>query len=138
MGLIALITSEFHIPHIRIRIADRDPSQQIRFSGALENTMPSLPDSFVRALADAHAEALRVGDSPLRADQLAAKLAKLTGSLNQLDAQTDLRERLRDALANAERALRRDDDGRQAAVHLKAAVRLTEAGPREPRKAPWE
>lgn len=100
--------------------------------------MPSLPESFVRALTDAHAEASRVGDSPLRADQLAAKLSKLLASINQMDAQPDIRERLRDAVASAERALHRDDDGRQAAIHLKAAIRLTEGGPREPRKPPWE
>ncbi len=100
--------------------------------------MPSIPSSLIRALSDAHAEALRVGDSPLRADQLAAKLAKLLASIGELDVPPDLRGKLRDAVAGAERSLRRDDDGRQAAVHLKAAIRLTEGSSREPRKAPWE
>ena len=100
--------------------------------------MFSFPGSFVRALSDAHAEALRVGDSPLRADQLAAKVARLLRDVGDLNAPADVQGKLRDAIAGAERSLRRDDDGRQAAVHLKAAIRLTEGGPREPRKAPWE
>ncbi len=100
--------------------------------------MPSLPESFTRALNAAYAEALRVGDSALRADQLAAKLSKLLDELPQLDVAADLRERLRASLARAEQTLRRDDDGPQAARHLKEATRLTESGASEPRKAPWE
>ncbi len=100
--------------------------------------MPAVPESFTRALGAAHAEALRVGDSPLRADQLAAKLAKLLTELSGLDVADDLRERLRASIARAEQTLRRDDDGPQAARHLKEATRLTEWGGSAPRKAPWE
>lgn len=103
-----------------------------------ENLMSAIPESFSRALSAAHAEALRVRDSPLRADQLAAKLAKLLQELPQLDLAEDLRERLRGSIALAEQTLRRDDDGTQAARHLKDATRLANPGAGQPRKAPWE
>lgn len=100
--------------------------------------MANLPESFARALGAAHAEALRVGDSPLRADQLAVKLAKLQQDLPQLDASDDVRQRIQAALTRAEQTLLRDDDGKQAARHLKEAVQLAETKQKEPRKAPWE
>lgn len=96
------------------------------------------PESIARALSAAYAEALRVGDSPLRADQLAVKLAKLQQDIPQLDAADDIRQRIQAALSRAEQTLRRDDDGKQAARHLKEAVQLAEAKQEEPRKAPWE
>lgn len=83
-------------------------------------------------LAAAHQEALRVGDSPLRADQLAARLAELSGAVAAADASEELRSRIRGALADAERCLRRDDDGREAARHLQTAQRLAEDRPRRP------
>lgn len=92
----------------------------------------SIPEDFARALAAAHQEALRVGDSPLRADQLADKLAALTQRLAGLDVTDETRARLGAALADAERTLRRDDDGREAARHLQAAQRLGEDRPRRP------
>ncbi|HEV2123711.1 MAG TPA: hypothetical protein VGW38_13170 [Chloroflexota bacterium] len=100
--------------------------------------MPRVPESFTRALSAAHAEALRVGDSPLRADQLAAKLAQLLQELARLEVAEDLRERLRGSITKAEQTLRRDDDGAQAARHLKEAKRLGEPSGSEARKAPWE
>ncbi len=100
--------------------------------------MPAVPDSFSRALSAAHAEALRVGDSPLRADQLAAKLSSLLQELPQLEATEELRERLRGPLARAEQTLRRDDDGKQAARYLKEALHIAEEKREKEWKAPWE
>jgi thioredoxin-like negative regulator of GroEL len=91
-----------------------------------------LPESLHRMLSAAHAEALRVGDSPLRADQLANRLPALARAVAESDIEADVRARLADAVANADRVLRRDDDGREAARHLQAALRLGEQKPRSP------
>ncbi|HEX2208026.1 MAG TPA: hypothetical protein VHG93_10125 [Longimicrobium sp.] len=71
-----------------------------------------------RQLSAAHAEALRVGDSPLAADQLANRLPGIVRAVDQSALGEDARTRIRDALATAERVLRRDDDGREAARHI--------------------
>ncbi len=93
----------------------------------------SVPDEIARRLADAHQEALRVGDSPLRADRLADRLGDLARAVDAAkDAPEEARTRIRSALADAERVLRRDDDGREAARHLQAALKLTETKPRKP------
>jgi hypothetical protein len=91
-----------------------------------------LPDDLHRRLSAAHDEALRVGDSPLRADRLADTLPPVVASIDGSDAPDELKGRLKAALADAERVLRRDDDGREAARHLAAALRLVQAKPRAP------
>ncbi len=83
-------------------------------------------------LAAAHAEALRVGDSPLYADQLASKVAGIIRGLDQSDIGEDTRKRIHDALGIAERVLRRDDDGREAARHIHTAIGLLGPRPRKP------
>jgi hypothetical protein len=90
------------------------------------------PDTVRRALADAHAEALRVGDSPLRADRLADRVAALGADIAGAGFDEDVTARIGSSLADAERVLRRDDDGREAARHLQNAIRL--AGPAAPRR----
>ena len=77
-----------------------------------------------RQLSLAHAEALRVGGSPLAADQLANTLPAIVRAVEQseLGEDTRKRKRIRDALATAERVLGRDDDGREAARHIHTAV----------------
>jgi len=93
----------------------------------------SIPQELARRLAAAHEEALRVGDSPLRADQLADRLAQLAREVAAApDAPEETRTRVRAALADAERVLRRDDDGREAARHLQSALKLTEQRTRKP------
>ncbi|HEX2205284.1 MAG TPA: hypothetical protein VHG91_18390 [Longimicrobium sp.] len=92
-----------------------------------------ISDGVRRRLGAAHEEALRVGDSPLRADQLADQLPALTRALDADPGVSDeVRTRVRAALADAERVLRRDDDGREAARHLQSALRLAEDKPRKP------
>ncbi|HEX2189942.1 MAG TPA: hypothetical protein VHG51_13640 [Longimicrobiaceae bacterium] len=92
-----------------------------------------IPDEIARGLADAHQEALRVGDSPLRADRLADRLAELGRAVEAAaDAPEEARARIQAALADAERVLRRDDDGREAARHLQTALRHVEQRPRKP------
>lgn len=85
-----------------------------------------------RQLSLAHAEALRVGDSPLYADQLAAKVAALIRAVDQSELGEDTRKRIADALGTAERVLRRDDDGREAARHIHTAIGLLGPRPRKP------
>lgn len=85
-----------------------------------------------RQLSTAHAEALRVGDSPLAADQLAAKLPGIVRAVEQSELDEDTRKRIRDALSTAERVLRRDDDGREAARHVQTATGLLGPRPRKP------
>lgn len=85
-----------------------------------------------RQLSVAHAEALRVHDSPVYADQLAAKVAGIIRGLDRTELHEDTVKRVRDALAIAERVLRRDDDGREAARHIHVAIGLLGPRPRKP------
>jgi hypothetical protein len=85
-----------------------------------------------RKLSAAHTEALAVGDSPLRADRLADRVVELGRDLAATALSDEARSRAHAALADAERALRRDDDGREAARHLQTAIRLTDERPRKP------
>jgi hypothetical protein len=85
-----------------------------------------------RTLSSAHAEALRVGDSPLKADQLANRLPAIVRMVNESDLDEDTGKRVLDALALAERVLRRDDDGREAARHLQSALGLLVPRQRNP------
>ncbi len=73
-----------------------------------------------------------MGDSPLYADQLANKLAGIIRAAEQSDLGEDAHKRIRDALATAERVLRRDDDGREAARHIHIAMGQLRAPPRKP------
>ena len=91
-----------------------------------------LPSDLGRRLSEAHTEAQRVHDSPVRADQLADKLPPISRAVAASDAPDELKARLHAELADAERVLRRDDDGREAARHLAAAMRLAEGRPRAP------
>jgi hypothetical protein len=91
-----------------------------------------LPPDLNRRLSDAHAEALRVNDSPIYADRLAEKLAPIARAVAACDAGDDVKKRIHAELQDAERVLRRDDDGREAARHLAAALRLTDPRPRAP------
>lgn len=83
-------------------------------------------------LAAAHAEALQVGDSPLRADRLADRLAAELRGISAAPLTDEQRSRIRAALENAERVLRRDDDGREAARHLQGALGQLEERARKP------
>jgi hypothetical protein len=96
----------------------------------------SAPADLARRLSAAHREALAVGDSPLRADRLADTLAPLADSLAGETLPEDTVARIRAALVTAERVLRRDDDGREAARHLQAALGLVEGRPRGPSPFP--
>jgi hypothetical protein len=89
-------------------------------------------EELFRQLSAAHAEALRVGDSPLYADQLASRLAAMIRAVEQADLAEDTRKRIRDAVSTAERVLRRDDDGREAARHIHTAIGLLGPRPRKP------
>ena len=89
-------------------------------------------EALSKRLAAAHQEALRVGDSPLRADALADQLAPLARDVHASDATDELKDRIAAALGDAERVLRRDDDGREAAKHLERALRLGEERVRRP------
>lgn len=89
-------------------------------------------DELRRELSAAQQEARQVGDSPVRADRLADRVAALARKLDSADIADELRARLRSALADAERVLRRDDDGFEASRHLQAAMRLADDRPRPP------
>jgi hypothetical protein len=79
-----------------------------------------------------HSEALRVGDSPLRADQLASGLPAVLSDSEYAGLPEDTRHRIQAAVESAERVLRRDDDGREAARHLQSALALLAPRPRKP------
>lgn len=91
-----------------------------------------LPDELRREIAAAYQEARQVGDSPVRADRLADRLVQIGRSVEDAEGSDELRARVRGALADAERVLRRDDDGFEAARHLQAAIRLVDDRPRPP------
>ena len=89
-------------------------------------------DDLRSKLLAAHQEALRVGDSPLHADALADRLPALARDLAASGATDEMKARVGAELEAAERVLRRDDDGREAARHLQNALRLVEDRPRRP------
>ena len=89
------------------------------------------PEELRGKIAAAHAEALRVGDSPVRADQLERKLAGLVAAAAHAPVAEDVRSRIRTALESAVRVLRREEDGREAARHLATALGLLEDRPRK-------
>jgi hypothetical protein len=89
-------------------------------------------DDLRMKLSAAQQEALRVGDSPLRADALADRLPDLARALAASGATDEMKARVGAELEAAERVLRRDDDGREAARHLQNALRLVEDRPRRP------
>ena len=88
-----------------------------------------------RQLSAAHAEAMRVGDSPLRADQAAASIQKLRNEIAAAGLSEERASRLTRCLDDALRVLRRDDDGREAARHLQSGMRQLESAP--PRPSPF-
>ena len=81
------------------------------------------------------AETLRVGDSPLKADQAAERCASLARRVPDAEVGEEARARIGGALADAERVLRRDDDGREAAKHVQRAV--AQLAPRERKPSPF-
>lgn len=89
-------------------------------------------DDLRSKLSAAQQEALRVGDSPLRADALADRLPALGRDVAASAATDEVKARIAAELAAAERVLRRDDDGREAARHLTSALRLVEDRSRKP------
>lgn len=82
-----------------------------------------------------HAEALRVGDSPLRADRVAEGCATLARRLPTAGITEEARARVAAAVADAERVLRRDDDGREAARYIQKG--LAQLAPRERKPSPF-
>jgi hypothetical protein len=90
------------------------------------------PDELRKKLAAAREEALRVGDSPLKADHLADRLGPLAREVNASAATDEVKARVSAALADAERVLRRDDDGREAARHLATALSHSEGRTQKP------
>ncbi|CAN5813290.1 hypothetical protein BH23GEM8_BH23GEM8_16160 [soil metagenome] len=91
-----------------------------------------MTDDLHASLSAAHTEALGVGDSPLRAGRLAGRLEGISETLGRSELDEDTRDRVRAAIGLAERVLRRDDDGREAARHLQAALALLKPRPRKP------
>jgi hypothetical protein len=89
-------------------------------------------ESLRSRLEAARGEALRVHDSPLRADGVAAQVQKILDGLDAGALGEDRSARVRSQLADALRVLRRDDDGREAARHLQSALALLDAPPRRP------
>ena len=88
-----------------------------------------------RQLAAAHAEAMRVGDSPLRADRAAESIEKLRSEVAAAGLSEERASRLLRCIDDALRVLRRDDDGREAARHLQTGMRQLE--PSAPRPSPF-
>ena len=85
-----------------------------------------------RRLTQAHGEALKVGDSPLRADRVAEQVQTIARDVASAGIDEERLARVAASLEDALRVLRRDDDGREAAKHLQGALRLFEAAPRKP------
>ncbi|HET8655752.1 MAG TPA: hypothetical protein VFL93_09585 [Longimicrobiaceae bacterium] len=91
-----------------------------------------ISEELLKKLRELQHEATRVGDSPSRADQLAAKVAALSQAVASAEASEEIRARVRTALGEAERVLRRDDDGHEASRRLQNALREAEERPRRP------
>ena len=85
-----------------------------------------------RAIEAAHASAMTVHDSPVRADQVQVQIRKILDSLPAAALGEEKTARVKAALESALRVLRRDDDGREAAKHLQTGLRFFESKPRAP------
>lgn len=83
-------------------------------------------------IAAAHAEALRVGDSPVRADQLERTLQGIVSAVPSAGLTEEQEARVVGALESALRVLRREEDGREAAKHLQTALAQLEDRVRKP------
>ena len=92
----------------------------------------SLPEEIRRAITAVVAEAQAVGDSPSRADRVAERVAQLVSRVKTAELADEMRSRVLASLADAERVLRRDDDGREAARHLQTALRWGAESTRSP------
>ncbi len=119
------VLRELRVPGTSV---ERETASVGRLSFAGENhenerrTKMPVSEDLIRRLTTAVAEAKRVGDSPVAADRLAATVAALAKDVAAADATDETRSRMGAALADAERVLRRDDDGREAARHLESAL----------------
>jgi hypothetical protein len=82
-----------------------------------------------RRLSSAQAEALKIGDSPLRADRVAEQVQAIARDLGGASMGQERTARVAVCLEDALRVLRRDDDGREAAKHLQAALRQFDSPP---------
>jgi hypothetical protein len=94
--------------------------------------MTETEEDLRRSLAAAQSDALRVGDSPLRADRVAAQLQRIVDRVPRAGLDEDRAARMIGFLENALRVLRRDDDGREAAKHISSALGLLGPEPRRP------
>jgi hypothetical protein len=90
------------------------------------------PGTLRPRIAAAHAEALRVHDSPVRADQLERTLHGIVAGLPAEALPEDREARVLAALESALRVLRREEDGREAARHLQTALAQLEDRVRKP------
>jgi len=92
-------------------------------------------DTLRLLLAALHADAQRVGDSPLRADRLIPRIEAARESLASVTLTDEQLARISAALDDAVRVLRREEDGREAGRHLQTAQRQLEG--RSPRPSPF-
>lgn len=89
-------------------------------------------DELRRRLTAAHAEALRVGDSPVRGDQVERTLRSIADGLRSAGLPEEREVRVLASLESALRVLRREDDGREAARHIQAALTQLDPPARKP------
>jgi hypothetical protein len=94
--------------------------------------MAEYQDELRSRLDAARAEALKVHDSPPRADQVYAKVQQIADSLNREELGEEKAARITYALNDALRLLRREDDGREAARHLATALSQLGGGAKKP------
>lgn len=90
------------------------------------------PESLRARLTAAHAEALRVGDSPVRGDQLERTLRAIVDAVPSSGLPEEREVRVLGALESALRVLRREDDGREAAKHIQSALTQLDPPARKP------
>lgn len=88
-----------------------------------------------RRLNRARTEALKVHDSPPRADQVHKQVQQIVASISKDELGDERASRITHVLNDALRVLRRDDDGREAARHL--ATALSHVGPSPHKPSPF-
>ena len=89
-------------------------------------------DATRRAIEAAQAAAKNVHDSPVRADQVYSRINQILADFPTAALGDEKTARVKGSLDSALRVLRRDEDGREAARHLEAALRFFESKPRSP------
>jgi hypothetical protein len=119
------------IRRVTLRTQHRPPGS-VHGNEQTSNSEGLMSEETRKRLESARADALRVHDSPQRADQLIRQLDSMTREAPLDGLGEERTTRVLASIATAIRVLRRDDDGHEAARHLQDALKQFDVPTRKP------